>query len=74
MGSSRTRDRTRVSCIGRRILNHCATREVPERKAILIEFVELEVSAGHPGGGVQEIIGHLDVELRRKAKSKYIYV
>ena len=28
-GSSRTRDRTRVPCIGRRILNHCATREVP---------------------------------------------
>ena len=29
VGSSRTRDRTRVSRIGRRILNHCATREVP---------------------------------------------
>ena len=30
MGSSRTRDRTRVPYIGRRILNHCATREVPQ--------------------------------------------
>ena len=29
MGSSRTRARTRVPCIGRRILNRCATREVP---------------------------------------------
>ena len=29
MGSSRTRARTRVPCIGRRILNHCATREAP---------------------------------------------
>ena len=29
MGSSQTRDRTCVPCIGRRILNHCATREVP---------------------------------------------
>ena len=29
MGSSQTRTRTRVSCIGRWILNHCATREVP---------------------------------------------
>ena len=29
VGSSRTRARTRVPCIGRRILNHCATREVP---------------------------------------------
>ena len=29
VGSSRTRDRTRVSCIGRWIPNYCATREVP---------------------------------------------
>ena len=29
-GSSRTRDRTCVPCIGRRILNHCTTREVPK--------------------------------------------
>ena len=29
MGSSQTRDRTRVPCVGRWILNHCATREVP---------------------------------------------
>ena len=27
MGSSRTRDQTRVPCIGRQILNHCTTRE-----------------------------------------------
>ena len=27
VGSSQTRARTRVSCIGRQILNHCATRE-----------------------------------------------
>ena len=30
VGSSRTRDRTHVPGIGRRILNHCAAREVPE--------------------------------------------
>ena len=29
VGSSQTRDRTRVPCIGRQTLNHCATREVP---------------------------------------------
>ena len=29
VGSSRTRARTCVPCIGRRILNHCATREIP---------------------------------------------
>ena len=27
VGSSQTRARTRVPCIGRRILNHCTTRE-----------------------------------------------
>ena len=30
VGSSQTRARTRVSCIGRQILNHCATREAPK--------------------------------------------
>ena len=29
VGSSRTRARTRVPCIGRWILNHCATKEAP---------------------------------------------
>ena len=29
VGSSWTRDQTRIPCIGRRILNHCTTREVP---------------------------------------------
>ncbi|KAJ8784956.1 hypothetical protein J1605_007512 [Eschrichtius robustus] len=29
VGSPRTRARTHVPCIGRRIPNHCATREVP---------------------------------------------
>ena len=30
VGSSQTKARTRVPCIGRQILNHCATREAPE--------------------------------------------
>ena len=30
VGSSQTRARTRAPCIGRRILNHCATREAPQ--------------------------------------------
>ena len=30
VGSSRTRVRTRVPCIGRWILNHCTTREAPD--------------------------------------------
>ena len=29
VGSSQAKDRTHVPCIGRRTLNHCATREVP---------------------------------------------
>ena len=32
VGSSQTRARTRVPCIGRQILNHCATREAPKPK------------------------------------------
>ena len=35
MGSSQTRARTRVPCIGRQILNHCATREA---RKIISEF------------------------------------
>ena len=34
VGSSRIRARTRVPCIGRRSLNHCATREVPGDKSL----------------------------------------
>ena len=30
VGSSQTRDQTRVACIGRRIFNHWTTREVQE--------------------------------------------
>ena len=32
MGSSQTRTRTCVPCVGTRILNHCTTREVPRIK------------------------------------------
>ena len=31
VGSSQTRARTRVPCIGRQILNHCTTREAQDR-------------------------------------------
>ena len=31
VGSSQTRARTHVPCIGRQILNHCATREAPSK-------------------------------------------
>ena len=34
VGFSRTRARTRVPCIGRWILNHCATREVPPEQIL----------------------------------------
>ena len=38
VGSSRTRARTRVPCIGRRILNRCATGEVPHSFFITISL------------------------------------
>ena len=44
MGSSRTRDGTRVPCVGRQILNHCATREVP---AVILNSVLREGLAGN---------------------------
>ena len=34
VGCSQTRARTHAPCIGRQILNHCATREGPERRKI----------------------------------------
>ena len=34
VGSSQTRARTRVPCIGRQILNHCATREAPNLRIL----------------------------------------
>ena len=43
VGSSRARARTRVPCIGRRILNHCATRE-----ALCYFFIHSSVD-GHLG-------------------------
>ena len=36
VGSSQTRARTRVPCIGRQILNHCATREAPHPNLDLV--------------------------------------
>ena len=45
MGSSRTRAWTRVPCIGRRILNHCATGEVPINWILLSE-PQNEVASG----------------------------
>ena len=45
VGSSQTRARTRVPCISRQILNHCATREAPQfnikwEKATKVAFTE----------------------------------
>ena len=37
VGSSRTRAQIRVPCTCRRILNHCATREVPGRHFLSLE-------------------------------------
>ena len=44
VGSSWTRARTRVPCIGRRIPNHCATREAPCYILDMWEFISSESS------------------------------
>ena len=45
VGSSQTRARTRVPCIGRQILNHCATREARDSCFILSSEALPRVSA-----------------------------
>ena len=59
VGSSWTRARTRVPCIGRRILNHCATREAPN---VLLKgplwYVENRLSWG-------ELMGSEKVQARQ---------
>ena len=40
VGSSRTRDRTCVPCIGRWILIHCATREVPIHLSLTFKILQ----------------------------------
>ena len=46
MGSSQTRARTRVPCIGRQILNHCATREAPLQDILKCPFFKPESNQG----------------------------
>ena len=43
--SSQTRARTRVLCIGRHILNHCATREAPNYGFLKNKFIYLFLAA-----------------------------
>ena len=45
VGSSQTRARTRVPCIGRRILNHCVTKEAPHPALNLILFLRISLSS-----------------------------
>ena len=53
MGSSRTRDRTCVPCIGRRLLNHCATREAPRFVIVIaIQIFNTVLFFNHPNTSV----------------------
>ena len=47
VGSSQTRARARVPCIGRQILNHCATREAPYSRFLLETDYIQSFSAQH---------------------------
>ena len=49
VGSSQTRARTRVPCIGRQILNHCATREA--RKKSNFDYIFRSIHDYPKGGG-----------------------
>ena len=48
VGSSWTRARTRVPCIGRRILNHCATREAQKVGYLMSQGLSLSVNQKAP--------------------------
>ena len=52
VGSSRTRDRTCVHCIGRRILNHCTTREVPVNWFLFLKYIPKSEIAGSYGNSM----------------------
>ena len=41
VGSSQTRARTRVPCIGRQILNDCATKEAPRVDILIFNLLRL---------------------------------
>ena len=43
VGSSQTRARTRVPCIGRQILNHCATREAQDSQFLYILILSMKI-------------------------------
>ena len=46
VGSSQTRGRTCVPCIGRWVLNHRTTREVPVSDFVMLSFKILEIPLG----------------------------
>ena len=58
VGSSSTRDRTRVPCIGRQILNHCATGEVPARDFLREPSVKENGERAWVGGRLKELSDH----------------
>ena len=73
VGSSQTGARTRVPCIGRQILNHCATREAPHRlfdcndglkKGEQESRDDLNVDRGGGGGRMKGLLGILMCDSR----------
>ena len=70
VGSSRIRDRTRVACIGRRILNHCATRKAPVE---VLNICELTVFIKF-GKSLSIVSSLFFVVLLLLENSSYIYI
>ena len=54
--SSQTRNPTHIPCMGRRILNHWTTREVPSSNFLFDKFT---VGSLHIGQNIQHVILHL---------------
>ena len=68
-GSSHTRDRTHVSCIGRQILNHWTTREVLDNSFNAPSWVQPNPVTGQYRGMVC-IIGKVSVSIQENCRAK----
>ena len=84
VGSSQTRARTRVPCIGRQTLNHCATREAHKISifkkyiclgtSLVVQWLRIHAStAGGPGsihGRGTKILHAMQYSKKKKKSSK----
>ena len=76
MGSSQTRARTHVPCIGRQILNHCATVEAQEFfkvfNKVVPEIVEILLRPSYVEGSVLNFRKDAKISKIQSLSSRYL--